>query len=317
MASSSASSPAGAGAAGSGAVGGTAAARRADCVAGGGRSGPPASCELSRATSARSARSRSSRSATAARWRVRTSSASAAASANAWRRSSTSFSSRSRSAVAVASASARSAASRSRSAAAVAVRLRALGREPLALGGARRRGLRALGVQALDLGGQLRARAVALLGEPGELGGQLLASAGRRRELDRRPAGVARLRLGAGRVGLGPQLHDLALARGKLAAQALDLAAQPGELRAHRLVGLGGGPLAPAAAAVRQRQVDDDVAADLELGALDLGRILRPRERGAPRAGAGELAAGQRDQPLAPPGRAPARSGRHGRAGVR
>ena len=73
--------------------------------------------------------------------------------------------------------------------------------------------------------------------------------------------------------------HQLALAPGELGPQAVDLGAQraglePQLLRDRRLLlRLGDGvPAAAPALAVGQRQLDDDVAAELQLGADDLGR---------------------------------------------
>ena len=144
----------------------------------------------------------------------------------------------------------------------------ALGFGPLGLG-LRRSGraqLRELGLEAIE--------PLGLLGTGGGL---------RRR----------RVRHRLGRLGDGLGLRRAAARLAQLG----DLRAQLGQLGAQALVGrarLGGAALA----APRRRQVDDQAAADLQLGRLDVGRAVRPGERRPPRlaALAGQLPAGERRQ---------------------
>ena len=101
-----------------------------------------------------------------------------------------------------------------------------------------------------------------------------------------------RLALGERRVGLLAQADQLGVALGqrrlgRLAAQAFLV--QPLE----RLVGLG------AAAPPRRREVDHEPATDLEDDGADRVGILVAGERRPPLAGAGELPARERGQPLA------------------
>ena len=192
--------------------------------------------------------------------------------------------------------------------------------------------LRVLRLQALQLGREI----LALGGETGALRGQVLPLGGGLLDAAQLHGRLLGHRLAR---ELLADVHQLALAPGELRPQAVDLGAQraglePQLLRDRRLLlRLRDGVAAPAAAlAVGQRQLDDDVAAELELGPDDLGRVARPVEGRVPalRRGA-QLPAGHGDDALAAsrvelhgedgPGEAPARrapsSARRRRAGPR
>ena len=199
----------------------------------------------SRATSARSIRSCASSSATSASCRSRVASASAAASANDCRRSDRSTCQRSRSA-ATASSAAACAASRS-----CTSRSTSIVRSSARVASASRS-------WASSPSSRWTSTVCA----------SSLATAP--------PSGCP--------VELLAQGEDLALAAGELGPQTLDLRAQRADLAAQHVVGrvLRRAPPAPPLA-VRQRQVDQQVAADLERGAGDLAGIARPAEARAPR----------------------------------